>query len=76
MPPSFPEGVREFWQAFSVLQSKRHFADYNPDFRISKSEVVAATNDARTAIDRFLATPASVQRGFALHVLMKVRPDA
>ena len=76
MPPLFPEGVREFGQAFSVLQSKRHFADYDPDFRIGKSEVVAAINDARTAIDRFRATPASVQRDFALHVLMKVRPDA
>ena len=76
MPSSFPEGVQEFGQAFSVLQSKRHFADYDPDFRVGKSEVTAAINDARTAIDRFLETPASVRRDFAIHVLMKVRPDA
>ena len=33
-------------------------------------------DDARTAIDRFLATPANVQRDFALHVLTQVRADA
>ena len=76
VPSSFPDGVREFGQAFSVQQRKRHLADYDPDHRVSKSEVVAAVNDARTAIDRFLETPASVRRDFALHVLMKVRPDA
>ena len=76
VPSSFPDGVREFGQAFSVQQRKRHLADYDPDHRVSKSEAVAAVNDARTAIDRFLETPASVRRDFALHVLMKVRPDA
>ena len=76
MPSSFPEGVQEFGQAFSVLQSKRHFADYDPDFRVGKTEVITDIHDARTAIDRFLETPASVRRDFAIHVLMKVRPDA
>ena len=74
MPSSFPAGVREFGQAFSVLQSRRHFSDYDPDYLVRKSNVVAA--DARTAIDRFLETPVSARGDFALHVLMKVRPDA
>ena len=76
MPPSFPDGVREFGQAFSVQQRKRHLADYDPDFRIGKSEVTAAINDARTAIDRLLAAPANVRRDFAIHVLTKMRADA
>ena len=76
MPSSFPEGVREFGQAFSVMQSRRHFSDYDPDYLIRKSNVTAAINDARTAIDRFLATPANVRRDFAIHVLTKVRPGA
>ena len=76
VPSPFPDSVRQFGRTFATLQDKRHFADYDPDFRIGKSEVVAAINDARLAIDRFLATPASVQRDFALHVLMKKRPDA
>ena len=76
VPSSFPDEVREFGHVFSVLQSKRHFADYDPDYRVGKSEVAADVHRARTAIDRFLATPASVRRDFALHVLMKVRADA
>ena len=76
MPSSFPDEVQEFGHVFSVLQNKRHLADYDPDYRVGKSEVIADIHRARTAIDRFLATPANVRRDFALHVLMKVRPDA
>ena len=76
MPSSFPDEVQEFGQVFSVLQSKRHLADYDPDYRVGKSEVTADIDRARTAIDRFLETPVSVRRDFALHVLTKVRPDA
>ena len=76
MPSSFPDSVRQFGRMFAEMQSKRHFADYDPDYRVGKSEVTADINDARDAIDRFLEAPASVRRDFALHVLMKVRPDA
>ena len=76
MPSSFPDSVRQFGRTFAILQSKRHFADYDPDYRVSKSEVTSDIHRARTAIDRFLATPASVRRDFAIHVLTKVRADA
>ena len=73
-PSWFPDEVRQFGQTFAELQGKRHLADYDPDYRVGKSEVIADVNDARTAMDCFLATPASVRRDFV--VLMKVRPDA
>ena len=76
VPSSFPDGVRQFGQTFAELQSKRHFADYDPDRPVRKSEVTAAINDARIAIDRFLAAPANVRRDFAIHVLTKVRAEA
>ena len=76
VPSSFPEEMRDFGQTFAELQSRRHSADYDPDYLIRKSDVIADINDARTAIARFLATPASVRRDFAIHVLMKVRADA
>ena len=76
VPPSFPDEVQEFGQVFTVLQSKRHFADYDPDYRVGKSEVAADVRRAGIAIDRFLATPASVRRDFAIHVLTKMRPGA
>ena len=75
-PSSFPDSARQFGQTFAELQSKRHFADYDSDRLVGKYEVTADINDARTAIDRFLATPAIVRCDFALHMLMKVRPDA
>ena len=76
MPLSFPDGVQEFGQAFSALQSKRHLADYDPDYRVRKSNMTAAIDDARTAIDRFLKMPAGVRRDFAIHALMKERSGA
>ena len=76
LPSWFAEEVRQFGQTFAELQGKRHFADYDPDYRVGKSEVITDINDARTAIDRFLAMPASARRDFAIHVLMKVRPEA
>lgn len=76
MPPSFPQEMQDFGQTFAELQSKRHLADYDPDYLIRKSDVIADINDARTAIDGFLGTQASVRRDFAIHMLMKVRPDA
>ena len=74
-PSWFADEVRQFEQTFVDLQRKRHLADYDPDYRVGKSEVIADINDARTAIGRFLETPVSVRRDFALHMLMKVRPD-
>ena len=76
VPSSFPDGVHEFGQAFSALQSKRHLADYDPDYLVRKSNVTAAIDDARTAIDRFLEMPAGVRRDFAIHALMKERSGA
>ena len=59
-----------------MQQGRRHLADYDPDYPFSKSNVTADINNARTAIDRFLATASGVRRDFAIHALMKVRPDA
>ena len=75
-PSEFPDAVRRFGRTFAMLQGKRHFADYDPDHPFRKSDVVMDISHARTAIDRFLAAPASVRRDFAIHVLMKVRADA
>jgi len=76
VPLWFPEEVRDFGQTFAELQSKRHLADYDPDRPFRKSNVIVDIESARAAIDRFLETPSSVRRDFAIHVLMKVRADA
>lgn len=76
VPRSFPEEVRDFGQTFAELQSKRYWADYDPDRPIRKSNVIVDIASARTTIDRFLETPSGVRRDFAIHVLMRVRADA
>ena len=76
LPPWFPDEMQRFADAFTNLQSKRHVADYDPDYPITKAGVVADINGARAAIDGFLARPASDRRDFAVHVLMKVRANA
>ena len=76
VPPSFPEGMRDFGQTFAELQGKRHLADYDPDHLVGKSDVIADIEGVRTVIERFPATPAGVRRDFAIHVPMKVRTDA
>ena len=76
VPSWFPDEVQEFGRTFAVQQNKRHLADYDPDYLVRKSDVIADIESVRTAIVRFLATPASVRRDFAIHVLMKVRADA
>ena len=75
VPPSFPEAVRDFGQRFAELQRKRHFADYDPARLFMKSDVVKDIESARTAVERFLETQASVRRDFAIHVLLKDRAD-
>ena len=75
-PSRFPDEMREFGQTSADLQSKRHFAVYDPDRPIRKSDVVADINAAKAVIDRFLATSDSDRRDFAIHVLTKVRVNA
>ena len=76
VPSWFPDEVHEFGRTFAARQNRRHLADYDPDYPVRKSDVIADINDARRSINRFLATPANVRRDFALHVLTKVRADA
>ena len=54
-PSWLPDEVRQFGQTFAELQGERRLAEYNPDYRVGKSD--ADINDAQTAINRFLATP-------------------
>ena len=76
VPSSFPDAIHEFGRAFTRLQRKRHLADYDPDYPVSKPDVVADVASVKAAIDGFLAVPRQVRRDFAIHVLTKVRADA
>ena len=69
----FPKDVEDFANAFVVLQEKRHSADYDPRFRLTKSDVVADIALADDVIKRFAQVPIKDRRAFSAHVLFRQR---
>ena len=72
----FPAAIQDFAETFIWLQRRRHLADYDPEFPFCKSEVIGDIQRVRKAIARFSKAPAKDRRAFAIHVLMKARPNA
>lgn len=68
----FPAAIQDFAETW--LQRRRHLADYDPEFPFCK--VIGDIQRARKAIARFSKAPAKDRRAFAIHVLMKARPNA
>ena len=58
---------------FVQMQSKRHKADYDPDEKAFKSEVVADINAVEDVIKKFANVPIKHRRAFATFVLFKIR---
>jgi uncharacterized protein (UPF0332 family) len=69
----FPIEIQDFASAFSVMQQKRHDADYDPDAAFVKSEVLASISEAEAAIQRFGEAPLRDRRAFAVYVLLDLR---
>jgi hypothetical protein len=58
---------------FVTLQQKRHDADYDPHFRILRSEAIDLIDQAELAIGNLLASSKRDRREFAVSLLMKKR---
>jgi hypothetical protein len=73
-PPSgAPAQIRGFADLFVELQSRRHTADYDPDYRTHKTSVAADIDAAEAVIDAYLTAPVKDRRAFAVWVLFKTR---
>lgn len=70
----FGVDIQDFANAFANLQERRHAADYDPHFKLTKSEVLSDIELAADVIERFESMPISEKRGFAAQVLFKSRP--
>lgn len=70
---NLPAGMQSFARTFSNLQERRHEADYDPDSRFRRSNVIALIDRAETAIEGFYAADASERRSFATLVLLRDR---
>ena len=68
-----PAAVQTFALSFSDLQQQRHRADYDPESRFARSEVVNLIGRAETAIQGLLATNVAERRALAAIVLLRDR---
>lgn len=67
----FPDPIRDFANLFVEMQAKRHLADYDPFFTLTKSEVQSDTERVRSAIADFHAAPIEDRRAFCAWVMLK-----
>ncbi len=70
----FPKEVQDFANMFTLMQAKRHAADYDPTTRSHKSTVLLDINAVEATIRDFLKAPTKDRRAFAALVLFK-EPD-
>ena len=69
----FPLEIRDFAEAFVMLQDRRHEADYALEGRYDKLDVLSALDGAEYAIAQFEQADVEHRRGFAAHVLFRQR---
>ena len=70
----FPAEIRDFAEAFVVLQIERQKADYALDMdAYRKSDVLRRIASAEQAISRFEQADVAARRAFAAHVLFRQR---
>jgi len=68
-------GIRGFADAFVKMQEQRHDADYDPFYRVTKSEVLVDIQSCRVVMADFLTSPTQDRRAFCAYVLLKDRPN-
>ena len=72
----FPMEIRNFAEAFVVLQNERQQADYALDTdAYQKSDVLGHIASAERAISQFEQADVEARRGFVAHVLFPQRPS-
>ena len=71
----FPEEIQDFGRLFVGVQRERHSADYNPDARFSRSDVIQMVEETAGTIARFNRDAIRDRRAFAVYVLFNLRQD-
>ena len=72
----FPAEIRDFAEAFVVLQKARQEADYALDTdTYQDSDVLGYIASAERAISRFEHADIAARRGFVAHALFRQRPS-
>lgn len=69
----FPKPVEDFANMFVSLQIKRHDADYDPNKKYTKSEVIQDIDSAEQVIKDFMVAAIKDRRAFSAYGLFKLR---
>jgi len=69
----FPQGILNFADTFVTMQEERHRADYDPEARYGRPEVLNRVTDCEQAIIAFRAETRNHRRAFAVWVLLQKR---
>lgn len=71
----FPAEIEDFANQFIVMQSKRHYADYDPWSRFVRSEVLSDIAAVENSIARFKSQHRKDRLAFAVWVVLKKRRE-
>lgn len=69
----FPAGIRDFARQFVSMQFERQNADYDPDERYLRLDVMENIQETERIISQFNHASKAEQRAFAIHVLHRSR---
>lgn len=72
---AFPAEIQDFGQWFVLMQRERQQADYSPDATFSRDRVMQFISECEDTITAFEGAPSADRRAFALHVLLRRRPE-
>ena len=69
----FPQDLQDFGNVFVTAQIKRHRADYDPAYRVTRSEVKADIATAEDALKKLKAADLKDRRALAAWVIFSNR---
>ena len=72
---AFPVEIQAFGQRFAYMQRQRQQADYSPSVTYSRRWVMQIVGETEDIITAFESAPNADRRAFALHVLLRRRPE-
>ena len=72
---AFPAEIQDFGQWFVLMQRQRQQADYSPNATFSRDRVMQFISECEDTITAFESAPNADRRAFALHVLLRRRPE-
>lgn len=73
LPDTLPMSLIGFAEAFVILQEQRHYADYDPRARFSRSEALSLVEMARRGVRAMQISDLKARRAFAAYILFRPR---